>query len=167
MRVHRSEGAREWPGAGQALAARLGAAATVAGLAASDPQRLANEVDLLSNELPAYADRWGRAAHAGLLFSPVVDGEVVPNVPWRLLADGRAASIEVLTGHTRDEFRLFLALAGRLGKITEQDAATPCGFSPPEPMASRHITAATRTPAPRPCMSWCIPTRCSGCPRCT
>ena len=106
------------------LAARLGAAPTVAGLAASDPQRLANEVDLLSNELPAYTDRWGRAAHAGLLFSPVVDGEVVPNVPWRLLADGRAASMEVLTGHTRDEFRLFLALAGRLGKITEQDAAS-------------------------------------------
>ena len=107
-----------------ALAARLGTAPTVAGLAASDPKRLADEVDLLSYELPAYADRWGRAAHAGLLFSPVVDGEVVPDVPWRLLADGRATSIEVLTGHTRDEFRLFLALAGRRGKITEQDTTT-------------------------------------------
>jgi len=54
----------------------------------------------------------------------VVDGEVVRDVPWRALADGGAAGVELLTGHTRDEFRLFPALSGRLGKITEQDAAT-------------------------------------------
>ena len=107
-----------------ALAARLGATPNAAGLAAIDPQRLADEVDLLSSELPAHADRWGRVAHGGLLFSPVVDGEVVPDVPWRALADGRAAGVELLTGHTRDEFRLFHALSGRLGEITEQDAAT-------------------------------------------
>ncbi len=107
-----------------ALAARLGAAPTVAGLAAIDPQRLADEVDLLSSELPAHADRWGRVAHGGLLFSPVVDGEVVPDVPWRALAAGRAAGVELLTGHTRDEFRLFPALSGHLGTITEQDATT-------------------------------------------
>ncbi len=104
-----------------ALAARLGAAPTVAGLAAIDPQRLADEVDPLTSELPTHADRWGQL---GIPFSPVVDGDVVPEVPWRALMDGRAAGIELLTGHTRDEFRLFLALDGRLGKITEQDAAT-------------------------------------------
>ncbi|HEX2263612.1 MAG TPA: carboxylesterase family protein [Pseudonocardiaceae bacterium] len=106
------------------LSARFGVTPTVAGLAAIDPQRLADEVDLLSGELPAHADRWGRAAHMGIGFSPVVDGEVVIDVPWRALADGRAAGAELLTGHTKDEFRLFLALAGRMGKITEQDAAT-------------------------------------------
>jgi para-nitrobenzyl esterase len=102
------------------LAARLGAAPTAAGLAAIDPQHLADEVNLLSSELPAHADRWGRV---GIPFSPVVDGEVVPDVPWRALADGRAADVELLTGHNRDEFRLFLAMNGRLGKITDQDAA--------------------------------------------
>jgi para-nitrobenzyl esterase len=107
-----------------ALAARLGAAPTAAGLAATDPQRLADEVDLLSSDMPAHADRWGRAAHVGLPFMPVVDGEMVPDVPWRALKDGRAAGVELLTGHNRDEFRLFLVLAGRLGKITEEDAAT-------------------------------------------
>ncbi len=106
------------------LSARFGVTPTVAGLAAIDPQRLADEVDLLSGELPAHADRWGRAAHMGIGFSPVVDGEVVMDVPWLALADGRAAGAELLTGHTKDEFRLFLALAGRMGKITEQDAAT-------------------------------------------
>ncbi len=106
------------------LAARLGAAPTAAGLAATDPQRLADEVDPLSSEMPAHADRWGRVAHVGTPFSPVVDGELVPDVPWRALADGRAAGVELLTGHNRDEYRLFLVLAGRLGKITEEDAAT-------------------------------------------
>ena len=102
------------------LAARLGVAPTAAGLAAIDPQRLADEVDLLSSELPAHAERWGRL---GIPFSPVVDGEVVPDVPGRALRDGRAAGVELLTGHTRDESRLFLVLDGRLRKITEQDAA--------------------------------------------
>ena len=104
-----------------ALAARLGAAPTAAGLAAIDPQRLADEVDLLSSDMPAHADRWGNVA---LLFSPVVDGERVPDVPWRALKDGRAAGVELLAGHTRDEFRLFPVLAGSRGKITEEDAAT-------------------------------------------
>jgi para-nitrobenzyl esterase len=104
-----------------ALAARFGAAPTVAGLAAIDPQRLADEVDLLSTELSTHADRWGQVEY---LFAPVVDGEVVPDVPWRALTDGRAAGVEMLIGHTRDEYRLFLAMDGRLGKITDQEAAT-------------------------------------------
>lgn len=103
------------------LATRLGTDPTAAGLAAIDPQRLADEVDVLSSELPAYTQRWGRL---GIPFSPVVDGEMVPDVPWRALRDGRAAGVELLTGHTRDESRLFLVLDGLLGKITEQDAAT-------------------------------------------
>lgn len=106
------------------LAARLGAAPTAAGLAATDPQRLADEVDLLSSELPAHAHRWGRVAQVGVPFSPVVDGEMVSDVPWRALKDGRAAGVELLTGHTRDEFRLFQVLSGRLGKITEEDVST-------------------------------------------
>ena len=63
-------------------------------------------------------------AHAGIPFSPVVDGEVVPDVPWRALADGRAAGVELLTGHSRDESRLFLVMGGLLAKITEQDTVT-------------------------------------------
>lgn len=29
--------------------------------------------------------------------------ELVPDVPWRALADERAARVELLTGHTRDQ----------------------------------------------------------------
>jgi len=106
------------------LAERLGAAPTAAGLAATDPQRLADEADLLSRELPAYAHRWGRVTQVGVPFSPVVDGEVVSDGPWRALTDGRSAGVDLLTDHTRDECRLFQTLGGRIGKTTEQDAAT-------------------------------------------
>lgn len=67
--------------------------------------------------------RWGRVAHGGVPFALVVDGEAVPDVPWRALSDGRAAAIELLTGHTRDEYRLFLAVSGRLGTTTERDTS--------------------------------------------
>ncbi|MGH3797433.1 MAG: carboxylesterase/lipase family protein [Pseudonocardiaceae bacterium] len=106
------------------LAKRLGTDSTAAGLADIEPQRLADEVDAISSELPTHADRWGRLARMGSAFLPVVDGDVVPDVPWRALADGRAAGVELLTGHTKDEFRLFLAMGGGLGKITQKDAST-------------------------------------------
>ena len=49
---------------------------------------------------------------------------MVSDVPRWALKDGRAAGVELLTSHTRDESRLFQALSGRLGKITEQDVST-------------------------------------------
>jgi para-nitrobenzyl esterase len=106
------------------LAERLGTDATAAGLADIEPQRLADEIDKISSELPTHTDRWGRLARMGVAFVPVVDGDVVPDVPWRALADGRAAGVELLTGHTKDEFRLFLAMGGGLGKINQKDAST-------------------------------------------
>jgi para-nitrobenzyl esterase len=105
------------------LAERLGTEPTAAGLAGIEPQRLADEVDAISSELPTHAARWGRLARMGIAFLPVVDGDVVPDVPWGALADGRAAGVDLLTGHTKDEFRLFLAMGGMLGKITQKDAS--------------------------------------------
>ncbi|MGH3170988.1 MAG: carboxylesterase family protein, partial [Trebonia sp.] len=40
------------------------------------------------------------------------------------LLSGAARDIDLLTGHNRDEFRLFLAMDGRLGAITDADAET-------------------------------------------
>jgi para-nitrobenzyl esterase len=51
-------------------------------------------------------------------FSPVVDGEVLPAAPWRAIAAGAARDVDLLTGHNRDEYRLFTELAGIRGKIT-------------------------------------------------
>ncbi|MEU7133556.1 carboxylesterase family protein [Streptomyces sp. NPDC046261] len=124
------------------LAARLGGTPTVASLATIAPQRLADEVDALMAGLPAHVDRWGRLARSGVPFCPVVDGDLVPDVPWRTLRDGRASEVGLLTGHTRDEFRPFLVLTGSLEKITEEDATTALRAFAPAPDGERAYRAA-------------------------
>jgi para-nitrobenzyl esterase len=59
-----------------------------------------------------WAHRWGRPVHRSILFSPVVEGEVLAVTPWQALTDGTGRDIELLVGHTRDEQRLFSAING-------------------------------------------------------
>lgn len=42
--------------------------------------------------------RWGQAAHVQAPFAPVVDGEVLPAVPWQALARGAASGVELIAG---------------------------------------------------------------------
>ncbi|MFJ9696989.1 carboxylesterase/lipase family protein [Kitasatospora sp. NPDC101183] len=111
------------------LARRVGAAPTAASLAEVDPWRLASAVTDLGAELPKHLARWGRLAQTGIATVPVLDGEVLPCVPWTDLADG----VELLVGHTRDEFRLFTVLSGRLGTFTEEEARTALRLLAPPP----------------------------------
>jgi len=66
-------------------------------------------------------------------FSPVIDGEVLPRAPWRALVSGAARDVALLTGHNKDEYRLFIAAQGRLGKITEDEANTVLDYFAPAP----------------------------------
>ena len=88
-----------------------------------------------------WAHRWGRPAHRAIPFSPVVDGEVLPVTPWQALADGAGRDIELLVGHTRDEQRLFTAITGLLGEVSEEQAADALQRLRPRP--------GRRTPLPR------------------
>ncbi len=115
------------------LADRLGTAPTAAALRDVDPWRLADEVTSLSTDLPGYRESWGRLCQAGIAVCPVVDGEVLRETPWPALAGGRASGTELLVGHTRDEFRLFTVMTGRLGKFTDQDAHTALELFAPAP----------------------------------
>lgn len=54
----------------------------------------------------------GPTALTPTLFSPVVDGVLLPDAPWRGLAGGVARGIDLLVGHTRDEYSLFNTLRG-------------------------------------------------------
>jgi para-nitrobenzyl esterase len=56
--------------------------------------------------LPQRLDRWGPVAYTSTPFAPVVDGDVLPSAPWVALADGAARDVELLIGHSRDEYRL-------------------------------------------------------------
>ncbi|MFE9552162.1 hypothetical protein ACFYMW_05700 [Streptomyces sp. NPDC006692] len=82
-----------------------------------------------------YGARWGRAAHAHLPFSPVIDGEVLPCSPWEALRAGRGAGVDLIVGHTRDEARLFTVMGGALGSCHGLDvplvfATLRDGFGP-------------------------------------
>ena len=113
------------------LAAELGLRPSVADLSRIDPRELTDAGAALSAKMTQYADRWGPVAGTTTPFSPVVDGEVLPVTPWVALAAGSARDIELIAGHTRDEFRLFLAMRGLLGPVpAEQVADTLRLFGP-------------------------------------
>jgi para-nitrobenzyl esterase len=104
-----------------AIAIQAGLPATTEAFAAADPARLTAAADAVR---PAdHRERWGPVAYTGMPFSPVVDGEVLPAAPWRALATGAAWNIDLLTGHNRDEYRLFLELSGVRGKVTDEAAS--------------------------------------------
>jgi para-nitrobenzyl esterase len=104
-----------------AIAEQARLPATTEAFAAADPARLAAASDEVR---PAdHGDRWGPVARTGVPFSPVVDGEVLPAAPWRAVAAGAARDVDLLTGHNRDEYRLFTNLYGLRGKITDEAAS--------------------------------------------
>lgn len=115
------------------LADRLGTVPTAAALSGVDPWRLAEALTSLSGELPDHRASWGRFSQAGIAACPVVDGDVLPETPWSALNTGRASGTELLVGHTRDEFRLFTVMTGRLGRITDEDARTALDLFAPAP----------------------------------
>ncbi len=106
-----------------AIAEAAGVPATCEALGRIEPVGLVDAAMNVTGRMRQFA-QWGPVRLTGTLFSPVVDGEILPRAPWRALLSGAARKIELLTGHNRDEYRLFIAMSGRLGKITGQDAAT-------------------------------------------
>ena len=122
---------------GEAIAAELGLRATTADLSGVDPVRLVAAGDAVNVKLHQYHGRWGPAAHTASPFAPVVDGEVLPATPWQALAAGAARDVRLIAGHTRDECRLFLAMEGRLGAISDEQAAQSLRLLGPGPDGER------------------------------
>jgi para-nitrobenzyl esterase len=58
-------------------------------------------------------------------FSPVVDGVLLPDAPWRALSQGAALGIDLLVGHTRDECSLLNTRRG--AEMTDEQVATTHG----------------------------------------
>lgn len=89
------------------IAAELGARATVAELQQLSPHTLVNASLGLLRRMPDFVNAWGPMALAPTPFSPIVDGVILPDAPWRALADGAARGINLVCGHTGDEYSLF------------------------------------------------------------
>jgi para-nitrobenzyl esterase len=116
-----------------ALAAEAGLRPTAADLSTVDPRQLTDAGQALSAKMLQYQDRWGQVAPTVTPFSPVVDGEVLPTTPWRALAAGAGRDIELITGHNREEYQLFLVLGGMLGKITDEQVTGALRLFAPGP----------------------------------
>ncbi|GAB2818658.1 carboxylesterase/lipase family protein [Streptomyces daliensis] len=125
-----------------AIAAEVGLRPEAAALSGVGPHALTSAGDAVAARLRQYEDRWGPVAHTPTPFSPVVDGDVLAATPWQALAGGAARDIELITGHNRDEYRLFLALDGRLGTVTEEQAETALRVFAPGPDGARAFRAA-------------------------
>jgi para-nitrobenzyl esterase len=63
--------------------------------------------------------RWGEVAVNAMAFEPVIDGEVLPDLPIRRIAAGSARDVAVLTGANRDEQRLFLVPNGLIDLVND------------------------------------------------
>ncbi|MFK0151253.1 carboxylesterase/lipase family protein [Streptomyces sp. NPDC090499] len=132
---------------GRALAAEAGLRPTAADLATTDPRRLTEAGQALGAKMPQHVDRWGQIAPTVTPFSPVVDGEVLPSTPWQALAAGSARDVDLLVGHNRDEFRLFLVMSGMSGKITEEQATGALRLFAPGGAAGEHAYRAAHPDA--------------------
>ncbi|MFC4586949.1 carboxylesterase/lipase family protein [Sphaerisporangium corydalis] len=120
-----------------AFAAELGLRPTVADLSGVAPRELPAAADAVGAKIDQWADRWGLAAHGGLPFAPVVDGEVLAVTPWQALSGGAGRGVDLLTGHTRDEQRLFTVIRGMLGEVTEEQAENALRLFAPGPDGAR------------------------------
>ncbi|MCX5049077.1 MULTISPECIES: carboxylesterase/lipase family protein [unclassified Streptomyces] len=124
------------------IAKEAGLRPTVADLATVDPRQLTAAGEALGARMRTYEDRWGQVAPTATPFSPVVDGEVLPSTPWEALRAGAGRDVDLLVGHNRDEFRLFLVLGGLLGSIGEEQAAWALRTFGPGPDGERSYRAA-------------------------
>jgi para-nitrobenzyl esterase len=116
----------------EAIAATAGLPASLEALSRADPMRLVEAQMNVTGRMTEFLE-WGAVRITDTPFSPVVDGEVLARAPWRALVAGAARDVELLTGHNRDEYRLFIAMKGRLGQITEDEASTVLDYFAPAP----------------------------------
>ena len=115
-----------------AVAATAGLPATYEALRGADPMRLVAAQTDVTARMKEY-QQWGAVRITDTPFSPVIDGEVLPRAPWRALVSGAARDVALLTGHNKDEYRLFIAAQGMLGSITEDQANTVLDYFAPAP----------------------------------
>jgi len=108
------------------LADKLGVAATRSAIAGVSTERLlqaqaALAADLVANPDP---DRWGAEVAVSLMpWQPVIDGDIIPELPIDRIIAGAGADIDLMVGTTSDEWRFFLVPSGAIDHITPEALA--------------------------------------------
>jgi para-nitrobenzyl esterase len=111
---------------GRNLADHLGVEPTMAAIGAVPLVRLVEAEAELGQELAVRPDaaRWGEVAANGMIFEPVVDGDVVPARPIERIVAGASAQVELMVGATSEEWRFFLVPTGAIDRVTEDRLLT-------------------------------------------
>jgi para-nitrobenzyl esterase len=120
------------------VSGELGRSPRAEDLADVAPDDLVAAARSVTDRLPQRVGRWGAVAYTPTPFSPVVDGEVLPVSPWAGLSSGAARDVDLLVGHTRDEFSL---LSAELGDVDDAGADTLLNGLTPTPGAQRYRAA--------------------------
>ncbi|NEA36668.1 carboxylesterase family protein [Streptomyces sp. SID13031] len=108
------------------VAKRLGVESSVAGFASVAIEELLAVQRVVALELRQNPDpaRWGAtvvSAGGGIMpFFPVIDGELIHERPIDAIVGGAAAGIDLLTGVTTEEMRLFSIPSGMAAAITAE-----------------------------------------------
>ncbi|MFC5745554.1 carboxylesterase/lipase family protein [Actinomadura rugatobispora] len=126
---------------GAGIAGELGRAATLDDLEGTPPEDLLGAADAFSATMRDDFDTWGPVASTAVAFSPVVDGETLPETPWRAVAAGAARDIDLIAGFNRDEYRLFMVMGGLFGKITGERLAVTAEAIAPAGAAAAYRSA--------------------------
>src|ERR1700686_1536207 len=106
---------------GRNLAEKLGVAPAMTAIGAVPLERLVAAQAELAIELAIRPDpaRWGEVAANGMMFEPVVDGEVVPGRPIERIVAGAGAGVDLMLGTTSEEWRFFLVPGGAIDRVTD------------------------------------------------
>jgi para-nitrobenzyl esterase len=91
------------------ICGELGCISSFADLADIAPDNLVAASRTVTDSLVQRFEQWGSVAYSSTPFAPVVDGDVFRAAPWTALADGAARDVELMIGHTRDEYSLLAA----------------------------------------------------------
>jgi para-nitrobenzyl esterase len=86
--------------------------------------------DVVTQPDPA---RWGEVTLNLLPFEPTIDGDVLPALPIQAIAGGSAAGVDLLTGATVDEQRLFTVPNGAIDFVNDDilNAVVSMGYRLP------------------------------------
>lgn len=104
------------------LAERLGVPLSREALAAVPHDALVAAQQGLSREASLAPDpvRWGEIALNGMVWEPVVDGDVLPSLPITAVQAGAGADVDLLVGSNSDEHTLFLVPSGIVDIVNDQ-----------------------------------------------
>jgi para-nitrobenzyl esterase len=111
------------------LGARVGVEPTPEALAAIPLERLVEAQVAVTQaaQLDPSPQRWGEVAANLMAFEPVVDGDLLPELPIRRIASGGAPGVSVLAGTNTEEHRFFLIPNGLADHVTEPVLAMVAG----------------------------------------